>query len=203
MGDFSSFPLRGEGGRLVTPRSGRGSCSFFWAGSPNVTPQGGDGYGLPAGEVGFGYSPLGERVGLHDYSSLGRGWVKWLWSSHWGTWFMGKPHWGRGWVACLFPTGGEGGRNGYCLPAGEVGFGYSPLGERVELHDYSSLGERVGKMVMVFPLGNLVYGYSPLGERVGCMLIPHWGRGWAKWLLSSCWGSWFWLLPAGGEGGVA
>ena len=91
---------------------------------------------------------------------------------------MDTPHWGRGWVACLFPAGGEGGRNGYCLPAGEVGFGYSPLGERVGLHDYSSLGERVGKMVMVFPLGNLVYGYSPLG------------RGWV-----AC------LFPAGGEGG--
>ena len=68
------------------------------------------------------------------------------------------------------------------------------------LLDYSPVGERVGKMVMVFPLGKLVYGYSllgegglhaysPLGERVGdivmviplgklFMVSPCWGRGW-------------------------
>ena len=44
-----------------------------------------------------GYSLLGERVG-----------------------YMGTPHWGRWWVAWLFPTGGEGGLHGY-----------SPLGEMV------------------------------------------------------------------------
>ena len=208
---------------MITPRWGRGWVKWLWSSHWKlglwVNPTGGEG-GLHA------YSPLGERVGEmvivfllgklvlvtprwgRGWSCMitprwGRGWVKWLWCFHWGTWFMDTPHWGRGWVACLFPAEGEGGRNGYCLPAGEVGFGYSPLGERVGLHDYSSLGERVGKMVMVFPLGNLVYGYSPLGERVGCMLIPRWGRGWAKWLLSSRWGSWFMVSPRWGDVGVA
>ena len=58
---------------------------------------GGDGYGLPAGEVGFMVTPC-----------WGRGWVRWLWSSYWGSWFHGTPCWGEGGL-----------------------LGYSPLGQRV------------------------------------------------------------------------
>ena len=48
--------------------------------------------------------------------------------------------------------------------------------------------------------GSWFQGYSPLGERVGCMITPHWGRGWVFGLLparevglmvTSRWGSWF------------
>ena len=52
-----------------------------------------NGNGLPAGEAGVGILPTGGEGGLHDYSPR---WVKWLWSSHWRSWFMNSPHWGRG-----------------------------------------------------------------------------------------------------------
>ena len=79
---------------------------------------------FPLGKLVLWYSMLGERR-VHGYFPLGlpaggeggfmltpcweRGWVKWLWSSHWGSWFMVTPRWGRGWVAWFLPAGGEGG----------------------------------------------------------------------------------------------
>ena len=95
-------------------------------------------------------------------------------------------------VGCMIiPHWGEGGRKDYGLPAREVGLWSLPAGGEGGLHDHSSLGERVGEMVMVFPLGELVswflpawgvgglHAVSPLGERGegGGVILPTGGEG--------------------------
>ena len=54
---------------------------------------------FPLGTLAFGYSQLGERVGLLNYSLLGETVDKLVLVFHWGSWFMVTPRWGRGWVA--------------------------------------------------------------------------------------------------------
>ena len=72
---------------------------------------------------------------------------------------MVTPHWGRGWVAWLLPTGGEGGLHGY-----------SPLGERVGFMVTSCWGS----CFWLLSAGEVGFqGFFPLGERVGCMVAPH------------------------------
>ena len=160
-----------------------GECGSFW-----FLPAGGEGrlfWFLPIGGGGgrCSYSSLGERV---MFFPLGRfvlrlllldlgGMVMVLWSSRWVVGFIliGSFIWYHSLTK------------------------YFRLVFRFQIHfdqktlslgpkrgcSYSSLGERVGEMVMVFPLGKLVSWDSLLGERVGCMVSPRWGRGWAAWLL--------------------
>ena len=59
---------------------------------------------FPLEKLVYGFSPLGESVGLHDYSPLGE---------RMGC--MITPHWGRG-------------LDDYGLPAGEVGLWLLPAG---------------------------------------------------------------------------
>ena len=172
---------------------------------------------LPAGGEGGldEYSPLGERVGLW---LLPTGEVGFMVTSCWRGWFQGYSHWGRGWVACVLPTPGEGGLHCY-FALGKLVFGYFLLGKLVSglLPAWGrgwvacvlpTGGE--GGLYGYFPLGKLVYGFFPLGKLVSGLLpaggesglheyptggegglheYSCWGRGWAAW-----------LLPAGGVG---
>ena len=87
------------------------------------------------------------------------------------------------------PCWERGGRDGYLLPTGEVGFMVLTTGGEGGLHVYSPLGGESGFHV-----------YSPLGEGVGSMFTPHWGR--VGCMFTPCWGRGLvaWLLPARREG---
>ena len=89
-------------GHWLLPTGGVGFCSSLWGSGFMVTPLRGRWLLVmffPLGKLAYGYSSSGEM--LIGYV-LPAGEVG----------LMVIPCWGRGWVAWLFPVGGEGGLHG-------------------------------------------------------------------------------------------
>ena len=178
-------PLVERVGCMVTLHWGRGWVAW-------LLPTGGEGglhghfllgkliFGyFPLGKLGFrvfptggesgshSCSPLGERVGCTVTSHWGRGWVQWLWSSHWGSWFHGTLYWGRGWVYDYSLMEERVGEMVIVFPLGKLVYGYSPLGERVGYMITPHWGREWVKWSWSFPLGKLVSWLLPVGGEDG------------------------------------